>query len=116
MGRAFNSTEGYFNRLPAAARGVVREAVWNLSLDNTGMFVPFMTDSTEIVFKCVQFGPLSALRISRCRIRPRALPVLSQPSFAILAAVSPAASSHPPSRPLGVIVLRSRRLMPTATP
>lgn len=74
MGRAFNSTEGYFNRLPAAARGVVREAVWNLSLDNTGMFVPFMTDSTEIVFKCVQFGPLSALQISRLPHWPQSAP------------------------------------------
>lgn len=51
MGRAFNSTESYFNRLPAAAQGVVRDKVWQLSQMNTGMFVPFVTNSTEVVFR-----------------------------------------------------------------
>ena len=53
MGRAFNLTaEGaYYSRLPGAAQGVVRDAVWNLSLDNTGMFVPFVTNSSLVVLR-----------------------------------------------------------------
>jgi hypothetical protein len=51
MGRAFQQTRKgeYFDRLPAAARGVVREAVWNLSRDATGMFVPFLAPNASEV-------------------------------------------------------------------
>lgn len=38
----------YFDRLPARAEGVVREAVWNLSRDSAGMLTGFHTDATEI--------------------------------------------------------------------
>ncbi len=38
----------WFDRLPASAQGEVREAVWNLSRDSTGMMVRFETDATEI--------------------------------------------------------------------
>ena len=47
-GRAFNDTEKYFDRLPARAKGVVRDAVWNLSRHSAGMLVRFRTDATEI--------------------------------------------------------------------
>jgi hypothetical protein len=61
MGRAFNQTAdgpgGYFNRLPAAANGVVRDAVWKLSQMSTGMFVPFVTTSTEISWNFSLVGP-----------------------------------------------------------
>lgn len=54
MGRAFNDTAtatgGYFNRLPASAASVVRSEVWSLSQDSTGMFVPFVTSSSEIAW------------------------------------------------------------------
>lgn len=47
-GRAFSDTEKYFDRLPARAKGVVRDAVWNLSRHSAGMLVQFKTDATEI--------------------------------------------------------------------
>jgi len=47
-GRAFSETEKYFDRLPARAKGVVRDAVWNLSRHSAGMLVQFRTDATEI--------------------------------------------------------------------
>ncbi|MEZ6069514.1 MAG: SGNH/GDSL hydrolase family protein [Pirellulales bacterium] len=47
-GRAFDDTEVYFDRLPARAHGVVRDAVWNLSRHSAGMCVRFVTDATHI--------------------------------------------------------------------
>ncbi|WP_182865764.1 SGNH/GDSL hydrolase family protein [Stieleria mannarensis] len=47
-GRGFDDTEKYFDRLPARAKGVVRNAVWNLSRHSAGMMVRFRTDATEI--------------------------------------------------------------------
>ncbi|MFO0977439.1 MAG: SGNH/GDSL hydrolase family protein [Planctomycetaceae bacterium] len=47
-GRAFNDTEAWFDRLPGRAKGVVRDAVWNLSRHSAGMQVRFRTDATEI--------------------------------------------------------------------
>lgn len=47
-GRGFDDTEKYFDRLPARAKGVVRNAVWNLSRHSAGMMVRFRTDSSAI--------------------------------------------------------------------
>jgi lysophospholipase L1-like esterase len=47
-GRAFRDTEAYYDRLPLRAKGVVREAVWNLSRHSAGMMVRFRTDAAEI--------------------------------------------------------------------
>lgn len=47
-GRAFDQTEKYFDRLPKDAKGVVRDAVWNLSRHSAGMMVRFRTDATTI--------------------------------------------------------------------
>ncbi len=47
-GRGFADTEKYFDRLPARAKGVVRDAVWNLSRHSAGMLVRFRTDAREI--------------------------------------------------------------------
>lgn len=47
-GRGFDDTEKYFDRLPERAKGVVRDAVWNLSRHSAGMMVRFRTDSTAI--------------------------------------------------------------------
>src|SRR5450432_3397928 len=47
-GRGFADTENYFDRLPARAKGVVREEVWNLSRHSTGMSAHFETDATAI--------------------------------------------------------------------
>lgn len=47
-GRGFSDTEKYYDRLPAQAKGVVRDAVWNLSRHSAGMMVLFRTDATAI--------------------------------------------------------------------
>lgn len=47
-GRGFDDTENYFDRLPGRAKGIVRDAVWNLSRHSAGMMVRFRTDATEI--------------------------------------------------------------------
>lgn len=47
-GRGFDDTAEYFDRLPARAKGVVRDAVWNLSRHSAGMMVRFRTDAQQI--------------------------------------------------------------------
>lgn len=43
-----SETEKYFDRLPARAKGVVRDPVWNLSRHSAGMLARFRTDASEI--------------------------------------------------------------------
>lgn len=47
-GRAFDDTENFYDRLPARAKGEVRDAVWSLSQDSAGMYARFVTDATTI--------------------------------------------------------------------
>lgn len=47
-GKGWDDTEKYFDRLPARAKGVVRDAVWNLSRHSAGMLTRFRTDATAI--------------------------------------------------------------------
>ena len=47
-GRGWSKTERYFDRLPAAAHGKVRDAVWNLSRHSAGMLVRFATNAPDI--------------------------------------------------------------------
>ena len=47
-GKGFADTENYFDRLPARAKGVVRDAVWNLSRDTSGMAVFFETNAPDL--------------------------------------------------------------------
>ncbi|MEZ6052726.1 MAG: SGNH/GDSL hydrolase family protein [Planctomycetaceae bacterium] len=47
-GRGWDDTSKYFDRLPARAEGVVRDAVWGLSRHSAGMLVRFLTDAPEI--------------------------------------------------------------------
>jgi lysophospholipase L1-like esterase len=47
-GRGWNDTESPFDRLPARARSVVREPVWNLSRHSSGLSVRFVTDAAAI--------------------------------------------------------------------
>jgi len=47
-GRGFDETKSYFDRLPAKAEGVVRNAVWNLSLHSAGMSSRFKTVSRDL--------------------------------------------------------------------
>lgn len=50
-GRGFADTENYFDRLPGRAKGVVREAVWNLSRHTAGMSSRFGTDASAIYIR-----------------------------------------------------------------
>jgi lysophospholipase L1-like esterase len=62
-GRAFNATPSnlYYSRLPQAAEGVVRDAVWNLSLMSTGMYIRFVTNSTDATFTWALTGEAKPL-------------------------------------------------------
>lgn len=43
-----SDTEKYYDRLPQRAKGLVRDAVWNLSRHSAGMLTKFRSDATEI--------------------------------------------------------------------
>lgn len=47
-GRAFADRAATWDRLPAAAEGVVRQPVWDLSRDSAGIAIRFVTDSTAV--------------------------------------------------------------------
>lgn len=47
-GKGWTNTKRYFDRLPSKAKGMVREKVWNLSRQSTGMSIRFITDSPNI--------------------------------------------------------------------
>ena len=47
-GRGWTDTKAFYDRLPARAEGVVREAVWNLSRNSAGLCARFVTDATTI--------------------------------------------------------------------
>ena len=47
-GKAWNDTESYYDRLPARAKGVVRDPVWSLSKDSAGMAVRFTSDAGKL--------------------------------------------------------------------
>ena len=47
-GQGWSEVASPFDRLPAKAKALVRDQVWNLSRDSTGMAVRFTTDSTAI--------------------------------------------------------------------
>ena len=47
-GRGFTETKAFYNRLPAAAEGIVREPVWGLQQHSAGMYVRFVTDAPAI--------------------------------------------------------------------
>lgn len=47
-GKAWDDTQGFYDRLPARAQAVVPAAVWNLSKQSAGMYVEFETDAQTI--------------------------------------------------------------------
>jgi hypothetical protein len=47
-GQGWANVDSPFDRLPKTAKGVVRDPVWSLSRDSSGMAVRFVTDSTGI--------------------------------------------------------------------
>lgn len=50
-GKGWTDTEAYYDRLPAKAKGVVRDPVWDLSRNSPGYCVRFVTDSPRISVK-----------------------------------------------------------------
>lgn len=52
QGRAWNSEIGQtYHRFPDRAKGMVRDAVWNLSLCSSGLLVDFFTNADKIVIR-----------------------------------------------------------------
>jgi GDSL-like Lipase/Acylhydrolase family/N-terminus of Esterase_SGNH_hydro-type len=47
-GQGWKDTDEPLDRLPAKAKGVVRDAVWDLGRDSSGLCVRFVTDATKI--------------------------------------------------------------------
>ena len=47
-GQGWSEVASSFDRLPKKSEGVVRDSVWNLSRDSSGMAVRFVTDSARI--------------------------------------------------------------------
>ena len=47
-GKGWQDTEEFFDRLPARAKGIVRDPVWQLSQNSAGICVRFTTDATAI--------------------------------------------------------------------
>ena len=47
-GQGWRDTKAPFDRLPAKAEGVVRDAVWNLSRHSAGIHLRFVTDASAI--------------------------------------------------------------------
>ena len=47
-GKGWSDTKSFFDRFPARAAGVVRDAVWRLSKDSTGICVRFETNANAI--------------------------------------------------------------------
>jgi len=47
-GRGWDETAEFYDRMPARAEGVVRDAVWSLSRHSAGMCVRFTTDASDI--------------------------------------------------------------------
>ena len=46
--QAWDEDGGNYNRLPARAKGKVRDDVWNLSRESAGLSIRFLTDSKKI--------------------------------------------------------------------
>jgi lysophospholipase L1-like esterase len=61
LGRAFNDTPTPFNRLPSKAQGIVRDEVWDLSLNSAGVTVAFSTDSPYIWVNYTTASPMEPM-------------------------------------------------------
>ena len=56
-GRGWADVKRYYDRLPASAEGVVRDAVWELSHNCAGMSCRFTTDAPEIQVRYTLLSP-----------------------------------------------------------
>ncbi|OPZ93282.1 MAG: hypothetical protein BWY73_00400 [candidate division TA06 bacterium ADurb.Bin417] len=55
-GRGWTETESFYDRLPAKARGTVRDSVWKLSHATAGMCIRFVTDAPTIQVRWIITG------------------------------------------------------------
>lgn len=60
-GKGWTDTKAPFDRLPAKAEGVVRDAVWKLSRNSAGMCVRFTTDSPWVQVRWTLTGASLAM-------------------------------------------------------
>jgi len=60
-GKGWAATEAPYDRLPAKAKGVVRDPVWELSRDSAGYCVRFLTDAPSIHVKWDLLKPSLAM-------------------------------------------------------
>jgi lysophospholipase L1-like esterase len=56
-GRGWSDVKRFYDRLPARAEGVVRDAVWELSHNSAGMSCRFTTDAAEIQVRYTLLSP-----------------------------------------------------------
>lgn len=57
--QGWNEDGGNYWRLPLRAKGLVRDAVWNLACNSAGLVIRFNTDAQDIRVKYTVTGPLS---------------------------------------------------------
>jgi lysophospholipase L1-like esterase len=62
-GKGWADTAGFYERLPARAKGLVRDPVWELSRNATGLCAHFETDAIVIAARWTLTGPLQSLAI-----------------------------------------------------
>jgi hypothetical protein len=67
-GRGWDDTRTPYERLPARAKGVVRDEVWAMSVGPAGLNIRFATNAEKI---CVRWRPTAALEVSGARTRRR---------------------------------------------
>ncbi|MBN8627361.1 MAG: SGNH/GDSL hydrolase family protein [Planctomycetes bacterium] len=61
VGRGWTEVKEFYDRLPAKAEGVVREPVWNLSRNSSGMYVDFVADTSLIAVRWGLRSPTLAM-------------------------------------------------------
>ncbi len=60
-GKGWTETERYYDRLPTKAKGMVRDAVWNLSRHSAGMCVRFASDAQTLSARYTLLSPNVAM-------------------------------------------------------
>lgn len=60
-GKGWTDTERFYDRLPARAKGLVREPVWELSHHSAGMCIGFETGATKISVRWTLLSPSLAM-------------------------------------------------------
>lgn len=88
-GQAWTDLENPFDRLPAKAKGVVRDPVWSLGTNSAGLSVQFQTNSKTIRVKWVVRYGNSMWHMTDCGIRGVDLYVLDGATWQYAGSGSP---------------------------